>query len=173
MIITPDNDVNGPPLMGVVPVVFLAGGITGCPDWQTELIDLIEPELDPNQPYILANPRRLVWDMNSDSNDQIAWEYMWLDRADIISFWFPHETLCPITLYELADVTRRVMIDQDSQGDRLELVVGAHSDYQRRYDIEKQSQLRLGEDFHIARSLDTLSKRIVWRVEDWWKEHAS
>lgn len=169
MIITPDNDVNGPPIPGIGPVVFLGGGITGCPDWQSDILSMIECE----NYFMVANPRRENWDMSSDSGEQIRWEYRWLDRADIVSFWFPCETLCPITLYELADVTRRVMYDQDSQGDRLELVVGAHREYERRFDIEYQTALRLGEDFHICASIELLAHRINRRLAWWWEEHGS
>lgn len=163
VIVTPDTDNGSLPLKGAIPVVFLAGGITGCPDWQSDLIPEIECD---DAPFILANPRRAHWDMSIDSRDQITWEHAWLERADIVSFWFPQETPCPITLYGLADVTRRVMAD----GDNLDMVVGAHPEYQRLFDIEFQTQLRLGPNFHVAKSLDVLAGRINRRLNIWWED---
>jgi hypothetical protein len=51
----------------------------------------------------LINPRRLDFDVeNPDMEyEQIVWEHQNLEASDMISFWFPKETLCPITLFEL------------------------------------------------------------------------
>jgi hypothetical protein len=37
----------------MLPAVFLAGGITGCPDWQAELVRMLA-----DVPVALLNPRR-------------------------------------------------------------------------------------------------------------------
>jgi len=164
MIITPETDNGMLPIKGVVPVVFLAGGITGCPDWQSDLIDLIKCE----GPFILANPRRVLWDMSTDSREQIAWEYAWLDRADIISFWFPCETLCPITLFELGDVGRRTMGKSDSSPS---LIVGAHPKYQHLFDIQQQMSLR-NPAFGVCDSLDVVASSVNQRLARWWWENS-
>lgn len=54
-----------------------------------------------------------------------------LRDADAILFWFPCETLCPITLYELGAWS---MSDKP-------LFVGVHPAYQRRQDVEIQTRL--------------------------------
>ena len=53
--------------------LFMAGGITNCPDWQSELIKKIK-DIDGLTVY---NPRRKnfpIKDPNA-SNEQITWEY--------------------------------------------------------------------------------------------------
>src|SRR5207302_501959 len=62
---------------------------------------------------------------------QIAWEYHHLRQADAVLFWFPCETLCPITLYELGAMSMTAK----------PLFVGAHPVYPRRHDVEIQLRL--------------------------------
>lgn len=91
----PDNH-HGP-----LPGVFLAGGITGCPDWQAEA----RRELDP-LPVAILNPRRADFPIHDPgaAAEQIAWEYDHLHRAAVVLFWFPDSgpvVVQPIALYEL------------------------------------------------------------------------
>src|SRR5262245_39813726 len=90
--IEPPAEYDGPG-----PSLFLAGGITGCPDWQAETISLFA-----DLPLVLLNPRRRDFPINDPSAgpSQIEWEHRHLRRADAVLFWFPRETLCPIALYE-------------------------------------------------------------------------
>jgi len=85
---------------GSGPAVFLAGGITGCPDWQAEA----RRELDP-LPIAILNPRMADFPIRDPSAAaaQIAWEFRHLRRADVILFWFPDSgpVVQPIVLYEL------------------------------------------------------------------------
>ena len=113
---------------GVLPAVFLAGGITGCPDWQREIVDLLGDE-----PAVLLNPRRAFFPMGDieAGSKQIEWEYRHLRLADAILFWFPKETLCPIGLYELGAWSMTAK----------PLFVGIHSEYPRRQDVEVQTRL--------------------------------
>ena len=130
---------------------FLAGGITGCPDWQADAIKAIEEEFGEDEDLVLLNPRRPSFDVsNSDvSKEQIKWEWDMLCNAVGKLFWFPAETVCPITLFELGTELE------------YELVVGCHPDYPRRFDIEYQLELRrkdlkvhVGWDDFIAASID-------------------
>lgn len=82
------------------PAVFLAGGITGCPDWQAEAYDALA-----HLPIAVLNPRRAdfpIHDPNA-APAQIGWEYRHLRRADVVAFWFPDSgpVVQPIALYEL------------------------------------------------------------------------
>ena len=108
--------------------LFLAGGITGCPDWQQEVVEALKDE-----PITLLNPRRKNFpkDDSTASLEQIKWEYRHLRKASIISFWFPQETLCPIVLYELGAWS---MTDKP-------ILVGVHPNYQRKLDVEFQTNL--------------------------------
>ncbi|CED92441.1 hypothetical protein [Actinomyces succiniciruminis] len=51
-VVTPETD----PHNHGHPQIFLAGGITGCPDWQADAIQMLT-ELGPDN-LVIANPRR-------------------------------------------------------------------------------------------------------------------
>ncbi|MFH1173550.1 MAG: nucleoside 2-deoxyribosyltransferase domain-containing protein [archaeon] len=107
--------------------IFLAGGITNCPDWQHELTALLKDEA-----LVILNPRRKTFHENPNAaREQIIWEYKHLRKATAISFWFPKEAICPIALYELGAWS---MTDK-------ELFIGIHPDYPRRADVEVQTKL--------------------------------
>lgn len=80
--------------------IFMAGGITGCPDWQTEVSKMSFRE---DLHLTLINPRRPEFDCSKaeSSKEQIEWEYKHLRVSNYILFWFPKEGLCSITLFEL------------------------------------------------------------------------
>lgn len=88
--------------------IFLAGGITDCVNWQTNLIDELE-NLNDNGLFdlgglVIFNPRRDNFDvMDMEATiEQIKWEHKCLEKCGICSFFFPaSESVQPITLYEL------------------------------------------------------------------------
>lgn len=127
--------------------IFLAGGITNCPDWQQEMRKLLE-----NTDLALLNPRRANFPIDDPSaaNKQIEWEHDHLRIADAILFWFPHETLCPIVLYELGAW---------SMTDKL-IFVGVHPEYKRRRDVEIQTRL-VRPDVEVVYSLEDLSRLVI------------
>lgn len=132
--------------LGSGPAVFLAGGISDCQNWQLEVVR----SLDCTNLTVL-NPRRAAFPQgDADENQrQIEWEHRHLQRADLVAFWFPPQTLCPIALFELgASCTLSTP-----------LVVGAHPHYARRFDIEAQLRLRRPE-LNIAITLDDIVDRI-------------
>lgn len=126
--------------------LFLAGGITDCPDWQAEIADLLN-DLD----LVLLNPRRQSFDIHDPkaAKEQIPWEFKHLRKADAISFWFPCEALCPIALYELGawSMTRKP------------LMIGTHPKYSRRLDVEDQTALSRPE-IKMVYDLPALSAQI-------------
>jgi len=111
--------------------VFLAGGITGCPDWQSNFVNLALA-LYGDRDRVIIDPRRDNFDASDPkmTEEQIAWEYRHLRRVSQIAFWFPKETLCPITLFELGAALER---HQD-------ILVGCHPDYARAMDLKYQIQ---------------------------------
>ena len=118
------------PLTTDRPSVFLAGGITGCPDWQAEVIERL---FDVNG--VLLNPRRAAFDVSDPEAgpEQIRWEFEALAQCDIFSMWFCAETIQPICMYELG---RHLALRIPSQ-----VVLGVHPDYPRATDVDMQSRL--------------------------------
>lgn len=129
--------------------VFLAGGISGTPLWQKEIVSLLQ---DTN--LVLFNPRRKDFPIG-DSNaarEQIEWEFRYLRKAAAISFWFSKETLCPIVLFELGSWSMTGS----------PIFVGVHPEYERRQDIEIQMSL-VRPTVEIVYDLDALAEQIkLW-----------
>lgn len=134
--------------------LFLAGGISGCRDWQSEIVSKLYP-LD----IILYNPRRKNFDISNKNItvEQITWEEEKLRQADIIAFYFCRETSCPITLYELgvANATRYKPV-----------IIGMDPDYSRREDVEIQTRLKK-PDTLITYNLDDFGASIESLIKSW------
>lgn len=126
--------------------VFLAGGISSCPPWQDKMVELLS-DLD----IEIINPRRREWpeDDEEAEKEQIEWEHEQLRQADLILFWFPKETLCPITLYELGAWS---MTD-------VPIVIGMHPEYARRFDVETQTRL-VRPEINFAYGLEALALKV-------------
>jgi hypothetical protein len=127
--------------------IFLAGGITDCPDWQSEIIRLLA-----HTDVVLLNPRQKQFPIHDPdaAKKQIHWEHQHLRKADEILFWFPQESICPIVLYELGAWS---MTDK-------RIYIGVHPHYPRRADVEIQTQLTRPE-VRIDYSLEELARQIV------------
>lgn len=107
--------------------IFLGGGITNCPDWQADIITKLSP-----LEGVILNPRRTGEFTDDIAVEQIKWEYKALRSVETLFFWFPEETLCPITLLELGVFTQRP---------QTRLIVGTHPNYARRLDVVTQLEL--------------------------------
>lgn len=126
--------------------VFIAGGISNCPDWQQDMLALLRTRASS---IVTMNPRRDDFDITDldSSSFQIEWEHEHLAVADAVLFWFPKETLCPITLYELGVITTR---------DAPRVFVGCHPEYARRFDVIKQLSLSR-PDITVHSSMESLA----------------
>lgn len=135
--------------------LFLAGGITNCPDWQSNLIQLLE-KYETTEDLLVFNPRRATPLPEQHAHEQIKWEYERLHDADVISFWFSAGSLNPITLYELGmwgnSRDRRVCI-------------GIDPDYEREFDVVWQTFLARPE-INIVYSLSDLAQEINLMLEE-------
>jgi hypothetical protein len=132
--------------------LFLAGGISGCPDWQADVVRLLA-----GSDLVLLNPRRGRFPLDDPraAEAQIVWEHAHLRRADAILFWFPAEALCPIALYELGAWNPRPK----------RLFVGCHPGYARRQDVVIQTRLER-PGLRVADSLAELVGQVLaWRGE--------
>ncbi len=132
-----------------IPSVFLAGGITGCPDWQTQMIRSLQEFGYHGHIY---NPRRADFPIGNPSAaaEQIAWEHLHLAKADAICFWFPAEQIQPIALFELGRWSGR----------NKKIFVGTEPGYPREQDVLIQLNLEK-PGFVIARSLLSLCEQIM------------
>lgn len=139
------------------PSVFLAGGITGCSDWQQEVIERLtirDPDLT------LFNPRRADFPIDDPeaAERQIAWEHSRLDAADAIAFYFAPETVQPIVMFEFG----RWLSDSKP------LFVAVHPEYQRRADVLYQAALEqpklvIGDSINdIVEGIDNYAKLLPW-----------
>ncbi len=132
--------------------VFLAGGITDCPDWQTDIVKQLQ-----DQDIVVFNPRRANFPIDDPNAafEQIKWEHEMLRQADIIIFWFCHETMCPIVLYELG---AHSMTDKP-------IIIGIDNDYSRKQDVEIQTQL-VRPDIKIVYKLNDVVSELKRLTED-------
>ena len=117
--------------------IFLAGGISGCPDWQSDMIEELR-NLDVDGlvdlgGLVIFNPRRDDFDLTDETAiiEQIRWEHKCLEHCDICSFFFPaSESVQPITLYELG-----------KHLSKHESIVGIQNGYLRSEDVKIQLAL--------------------------------
>jgi hypothetical protein len=138
--------------------VFLAGGISNCPDWQSEVMRHVGTKCEK---LFVLNPRRTSWDTTdvAAAGKQIQWEFDHLRRASAILFWFPEETLCPITLFELGQWSALAAVSGKK------IFVGTHPGYKRRLDVEIQLRLVL-PSVAVVDNLEALSGQVI----AWYRE---
>lgn len=136
----------------VAPSLFFAGGISNCPDWQGDFAAMLI-----DQDLTAFNPRRPDFPINdpSASDGQIRWEHKYLKTSSAVSFWFPKETVCPITLYELGTYTFR-----DTQ-----LFIGIHPEYERAAELIAFTSIHR-PGLKIVRSLQELADQVKLWVAD-------
>lgn len=127
--------------------VFLAGGITNCPDWQKEVIDNLK-KYDAKYPgeldkLVVFNPRRPnfpIGDPNA-SREQITWEFNALNEMDIFSMFFtdgPSDQ--PICMYELGRNILRMQVLNPANYDH-RIVISCDPKYKRFEDVKIQTEL--------------------------------
>ena len=139
--------------------IFLAGGITGCGNWQAQTTD----ELMSIENLTILNPRRKNWDMNAGpevSVLQIKWEYDFLRKATEVLFWFTPDTLQPIALYELGATLQRNAKVWNTKDKVIPtygqtIFIGCDPNYQRKFDVQVQAKL-IGYPYKVYESLESL-----------------
>jgi len=114
--------------------IFLAGGISGCTNWQQDVSKVLGRGNEDTLPnLVIFNPRRDDFPIDDPdaAHEQIEWEEHALRYVDAIMFWFTDATLQPIAMFELG----RWSVQKKP------LFVGRHPDYERRQDIDIQMSL--------------------------------
>lgn len=129
------------------PKVFLAGGITDCPDWQENAKGALL-----KLGYTVFNPRRASFPIDDPTaaQEQIEWEYDGLKYADVILFWFPEGAIQPIALFELGRWSPAKM-------GKL-IAVGCDPNYERRQDVEIQMSL---VGIEVKHTLDNTIRNVM------------
>lgn len=146
---------NNPPSTTQLVNLFLAGGISGCPDWQSQLIAALK-----DIPVRVYNPRRQTFDADpSDekaARTQIEWEFKALSLCDIVVFWFPKESVCPISLYELGRL--------NTMHDTKTILIGTHKEYSRRVDVALQTYYATDGAVFICSDLESLLRNLITAI---------
>lgn len=118
--------------------VFLAGGITNCKEWQTEVIKELEYDN-----ISIFNPRRAHFDITDESASykQIVWEFERLEQMDIFSMYFCDDNSDqPICMYELGrNIVRMQNRFPNDWQDRI--VISVEYGYRRKTDVLTQVEL--------------------------------
>lgn len=140
------------------PTIFLAGGISNCPNWQ----EIAIAELKGLVHGLVINPRRDDFDTTNpaESMFQIHWEHKALEMSDILMFWFPHDTLCPITLFELGKYL----------GSDKKIIIGADPEYARLTDVQIQSSI-MRPNIQVHSSLEATLCHTQLAVMEWHANH--
>lgn len=129
--------------------IFLAGGITGCRDWQKECVEWLDEILynDDNHNVLIYNPRRDKWDMNDPSVafQQIDWEFRKLEAMDIFSMYFctSDTSVGPICFYELGRYICRMQMRFPNSWQK-RIVISTDQGYSRTEDVRWQTELAAG-----------------------------
>lgn len=116
--------------------VFLAGGITNCPEWQDEIIELLKPF----EFGVVFNPRRKKFPINNifAAEEQIVWEYNALNKSDVFSMWFCNsDSDQPICMYELG----KHLEHRFNNNDLSNVIIGIEPGYKRENDVRIQTKL--------------------------------
>lgn len=144
--------------------IFLAGGITGCEDWQSKACKALEQFGD----ITVVNPRRKLYDPSAGLEtvyEQIKWEHHYLDQVHQVLFWFSSETVQPIVLFELGARLReykwRTNVYNTHQFPHPQpTFIGCDPKYSRVWDVNIQANLeRYSEP--IKNNLDDLLKDVL------------
>jgi len=168
--------------------LFLAGGITGCPDWQSDLIGKLAANWAVKKPLTVYNPRRKDFDINNPdmTREQITWEHYYLKGEPTcrhaISFWFCDDAIQPITLLEFGRwITRKsTHANEGVFNSAVEVFVGIEPGYEREQDVRIQLELERGVnndesepdygfdvEVKVVDNLDDLTNQIIGWGKYW------
>jgi len=139
--------------------LFLAGGISNCPDWQSYVAN----ELKEMPDLTVYNPRRKNFIINDTTitEEQITWEFNHLRDSDIIIFWFAKGSLNPIVLYELG-------MWGNSHSDKT-ILIGIDPEYTRKEDVIIQTRLARPE-INIVESIQEMIDVCLELLETYYEE---
>ena len=130
--------------------VFLAGGITDCPNWQKKVIDRLGTHIDCIN-LVVLNPRRKNFPIDDPNaaEEQITWEFTALEQMDIFSMYFcSGNSDQPICMYELGrNIVRMQMCFPVDWEDRI--IIASEPNYRRVQDVIIQTALATGNKIDV------------------------
>ena len=139
--------------------IFLAGGITNCPNWQKKMVQLLK---NTDTDLVIYNPRRENFPIDDPTAayKQIEWEFKMLDSVDMILFWFSRGSLNPIVLFEYGKWLMNTRYEYKP------IFVGIDPEYKRIKDVEIQTRLEdeLIRD-RIVYSLEELANQVIEKIK--------
>lgn len=127
-------------------LVFLAGGITNCPNWQKEVIEYLERAKDEEamRNVVIFNPRQPNFDVTNPNaaDEQVEWEHRWLNQMDVFTMYFANgDSVQPICFYELGKYKQIMTMKHSPWLPYDAMLIGVHPDFKRKYDVFKQCSL--------------------------------
>lgn len=140
-------------------ICFLAGGITNCKNWQSQVINTFlsmeKSGIDLSR-LVIMNPRRDNFPIDDPlaAEEQIYWEYKWLEECDIFSMYFASgESDQPICMYELGrNILRMQQKFMVSWKDHL--AISVEDGYKRKNDVLIQTRLAIdGRDIVLEHTI--------------------
>ena len=145
--------------------VFLAGGITNCPDWQKMVIDELS-KYDDTDLLVIFNPRRDSFDATdkSASRKQIEWEFEHQGRSDFNTMFFcdgPSDQ--PICMYELGKFIEEMDL-YSMYINSNDLLITCMSGYKRLEDVLIQTEIA---------TYDAIKPTVFDTYEEAVKHHAA
>jgi hypothetical protein len=136
------------------PSVFLGGGITNCPDWQSKVILMLRKGL--KRRIAVFNPRRKNFPIDDPSASlvQIPWEFRDLRLAQVAAFWFSRGSINPIVLLEFGAAMER----------RQKIAIGIDPLYIRKLDVEMQLKLKRPSE-NISYDLESFAAAVRQKLK--------
>lgn len=127
---------------------FLAGGITGCSNWQKNVICHLELDDEELKDLVLFNPRRddfPIHDPNA-ADQQIEWEFDYLNMSNIFSIYFDGgNSDQPICMYELGRYLTMLVGNYGRRYLPVVPIISVNPGYKRQKDVFKQVELATGK----------------------------
>lgn len=143
--------------------LFLAGGITNCRDWQSELIEKLAT-ITNNENLVVFNPRRDNFDIHNPNETirQITWEFKMLEMCDIFSMYFCGDTTSdqPICFYELGRYIARMQAKYPGSWSS-RIIVSCEKNFKRYKDVQLQTLLAVDNHPDIAKLPEDLYMHFV------------
>lgn len=122
------------PQPGDGPLVFLGGGITGCPRWHDGATQTL---LSAGRPLVVCNPNRRNFPIHDPAAgwEQVRWEQHHLHLPGVITLMYfpasdPTVTTQPIAMFELGQI-----LGENTGEQRRQVVLAVDPGYPRAVDI--------------------------------------